>query len=125
MAAAAALATLDILERDDIPAHVRRVAPAFQNGLRQLADRFDLIGNVRGIGLMAGIEMVADRTTRAPLPKTSDLPARISREAYRRGLMTRVSGGMMILSPPLVISEDEVGILLSTLEAAFEAVVGG
>ena len=125
VAAAAALATMDILERDDIPAHVRRVAPAFQDGLRRLAERFEIIGNVRGIGLMAGIEMVADKATKAALPKASDLPARVAREAYRRGLMTRVSGGMMILSPPLVISEDEVGILVSTLEAAFEAVVGG
>ena len=125
VAAAAALATMDILERDDIPAHVRRVAPAFQDGLRRLAERFEIIGDVRGIGLMAGIEMVADKATKAALPKASDLPARVAREAYRRGLMTRVSGGMMILSPPLVISEDEVGILVSTLEAAFEAVVGG
>jgi adenosylmethionine-8-amino-7-oxononanoate aminotransferase len=122
VAAAAALATLDVLERDDIPAKVREVSGPFQARLGGLVDRVPYVGNVRGIGLMAGIEMVADKATKAPLPKTSDLPARVAREAYRRGLMTRVSGSMMILSPPLVISPQELDFLCSTLEAAFDAV---
>ena len=122
VAAAAALATLDVLERDHIPARVREVSGPFQARLGGLVDRVPYVGNVRGIGLMAGIEMVADKATKAPLPKTSDLPARVAREAYRRGLMTRVSGSMMILSPPLVISPQEVEFLCSTLEAAFDAV---
>lgn len=122
VAAAAALATLDVLEREDIPARVREVSGPFQSRLRDLVDRVPYVGNVRGIGLMLGIEMVADKATKAPLPKTSDLPARVAREAYRRGLMTRVSGSMMILSPPLVISPQEVDFLCSTLEAAFDAV---
>ena len=122
VAAAAALATLDILEREDIPARVREVSGPFQARLGGLVDRVPYVGDVRGIGLMVGIEMVADKATKAPLPKTSDLPARVAREAYRRGLMTRVSGSMMILSPPLVISPQEVEFLCSTLEAAFDAV---
>jgi putrescine aminotransferase len=122
VAAAAALATLDVLERDDIPARVREVSGPFQARLGGLVDRVPYVGNVRGIGLMAGIEMVADKATKAPLPKSSDLPARVAREAYRRGLMTRVSGSMMILSPPLVISPQELEFLCSTLEAAFDAV---
>jgi adenosylmethionine-8-amino-7-oxononanoate aminotransferase len=122
VAAAAALATLDVLERDDIPARVREVSEPFQSRLRGLVERSPFVGDVRGIGLMVGIEMVADKATKAPLPKTSDLPARVAREAYRRGLMTRVSGSNMILSPPLVISAQEVDFLCTTLEAAFEAV---
>ena len=49
-------------------------------------------------------------------------PARVARAAYRRGLMVRVSGPNIILSPPLVISEDELGFLCDTLEAAFDEV---
>ncbi|MEI8267081.1 MAG: aminotransferase class III-fold pyridoxal phosphate-dependent enzyme [Betaproteobacteria bacterium] len=124
VAAAAALATLDVLERDDIPARVREVSGPFQARLGGLVDRVPYVGNVRGIGLMVGIEMVADKATKAPLPKTSDLPARVAREAYRRGLMTRVSGSMMILSPPLVISPQELDFLCTALEAAFDAVAG-
>jgi adenosylmethionine-8-amino-7-oxononanoate aminotransferase len=122
VAAAAALATLDVLERDDIPAKVRDVSGPFQQRLRGLVERSPFVGDVRGIGLMVAIEMVADKASKAPLPKTSDLPARVAREAYRRGLMTRVSGANMILSPPLVISAQEVDFLCTTLEAAFDAV---
>jgi putrescine---pyruvate transaminase len=122
VAAAAALATLKILVADDIPGRVARVAPLFQDRLRRLVGRVPFVGNVRGKGLMLCIEMVADTATRAPLPKTSDIPARVARAAYRRGLMVRVSGGNMILSPPLVISEAELDFLCATLEAAFDEI---
>jgi adenosylmethionine-8-amino-7-oxononanoate aminotransferase len=122
VAAAAALATLQILQADDVPGHVARVAPAFQQRLRRLEQRVPFVGNVRGKGLMLGIEMVADQATKAPLPKHSDIPARVAKAAYRRGLMVRVSGGNLILSPPLVISEAELDYLCSTLEAAFDEV---
>jgi putrescine---pyruvate transaminase len=122
VAAAAALATLKILVDEDIPAHVARVGPAFQQRLRGLVARHRFVGDVRGIGLMVGIEMVADQGTRATLPKSSDLPGRVARAAYRRGLMVRVSGPNLILSPPLVISEAELDFLYDTLEAAFDEV---
>ena len=125
VAAAAALATLKILLEDDIAGHVARVSPAFQQRLRGLARRHPFVGDVRGHGLMLGIELVADPVTRATLPKTSDLPARLARAAYRRGLMVRVSGPNLILSPPLVISDDELDFLCSTLEAAFDEVAAG
>ena len=120
VAAAAALATLKVLADDDVPGHVARVAPAFQQRLRALVQRHAGVGNVRGHGLMLGIEMVADQASKAPLPKTSTLPARVARAAYRRGLMVRVSGPNLILSPPLVISEDELDFLCSALEGAFD-----
>ena len=124
VAAAAAIATLKVLVDDDVPGHVARVGPAFQQRLRALKGRVPFVGDVRGHGLMLGIEMVADVATKAPLPKTSDIPARVARAAYRRGLMVRVSGGNLILSPPLVISSDELDILCSRLEAAFDEVAG-
>jgi putrescine aminotransferase len=122
VAAAAALATLKILVDDDVPGHVARISPPFQERMRGLVQRVPFVGDVRGRGLMLGIEMVADRATRATLPRSSDLPARVARAAYRRGLMTRVSGPNMILSPPLVISEAELALLASRLEAAFDEV---
>jgi len=122
VAAAAALATLKILVEEDIPGQVARISPPFQQRLRGLVQRHRFVGDVRGKGLMLGIEMVADPATKAPLPKTSDIPARVARAAYRRGLMVRVSGANLILSPPLVISADELDFLCSTLEAAFDDV---
>ena len=124
VAAAAAIATLKILVERDIPGHVARVAPAFQQRLRGLVKKHSFVGDVRGKGLMLGIEMVADQGTKATLPKTSDIPARLAKAAYRRGLMVRVSGANLILSPPLVITEAELDHLCSTLEAAFDEVAG-
>ncbi len=124
VAAAAAIATLKVLVDDDIPGHVARVSPAFQARLRGLVQRHDFVGDVRGVGLMLGIEMVAKQSTKATLQKSSDLPARIAKACYRRGLMVRVSGPNLILSPPLVISRAELDYLCDTLEAAFDEVAG-
>jgi adenosylmethionine-8-amino-7-oxononanoate aminotransferase len=123
VAAVAALATLKLLGERDVPGHVSRVSGPFQSRLRGLTQRHACVGDVRGHGLMLGIEMVADPLTRAPLPRSSDLPARVARAAYRRGLMVRVSGANLILSPPLVISEAELEFLCETLEAAFDEAV--
>jgi adenosylmethionine-8-amino-7-oxononanoate aminotransferase len=121
-AAAAAIATLKILVEQDIPAQVARVGAPFQRRLRGLVQRHAFVGDVRGIGLMLGIEMVADQTTRAPLPRTSEIPALVARAAYQRGLMVRVSGPNLILSPPLVITPAELEYLCDTLEAALDEV---
>ena len=122
VAAAAAIATLQLLQTQKIPEHVARVAPPFQQRLRGLESRIPFVGNVRGHGLMLGVEMVADKVTRATLPKTSDIAARVARAAYRRGLMVRVSGPNLILSPPLVITPAELGQLCDRLEGAFDDV---
>jgi len=124
VAATAAIATLKILVEQDIPAQVARVGAPFQRRLRGLVQRHAFVGDVRGLGLMLGIEMVADQTTRAPLPRTSEIPALVARAAYRRGLMVRVSGPNLILSPPLVITPAELEYLCDTLEAAFDEVAG-
>ena len=122
VAAAAALATLDQLEALDVVGHAGRVGPLLQARLRKLEQSCSFVGNVRGIGLMLGIEMVEDKALRTPMPRSSDIPARVAREAYQRGLMVRVSGPNLILSPPLVITAQEVGYLCDTLEASFAAV---
>ena len=122
VAAAAALATLKILVEEDIPAHVAQVSGLFQQRLRGLVQSHGFVGDVRGHGLMLAVEMVADQGTKATLPKGSELPARVARAAYRRGLMVRVSGPNLILSPPLVINEAELEFLCGALEAAFDEV---
>ncbi|MDQ7744753.1 aminotransferase class III-fold pyridoxal phosphate-dependent enzyme [Hydrogenophaga pseudoflava] len=122
VAAAAALATLDQIAALDVPGHAGRVGAVMQERLRKLEQSCSFVGNVRGVGLMLGIEMVDDKALRTPMPRSSDIPARVAKEAYRRGLMVRISGPNLILSPPLVISLDEVNHLCDVLEASFAAV---
>lgn len=122
VAAAAALATLEQIQALDVPGNAARVGAVMQERLRKLEQSCSFVGNVRGVGLMLGIEMVDDKATRAPMPRSSDIPARVAKEAYQRGLMVRISGPNLILSPPLVISLDEVNHLCDVLEASFAAV---
>lgn len=122
VAAAAALATLEQIQALDLPGHAGRVGSVMQERLRELEKTCSFVGNVRGVGLMLGIEMVADKALRTPLPRSSDIPTRVAKEAYRRGLMVRISGPNLILSPPLVITANEINYLCDVLEASFAAV---
>lgn len=122
VAAAAALATLDVLQTQDIVGNAARVGAHFQARLADFAQRFSFVGDVRGQGLMSGIEMVSDKATRTPMARSSDIPQRVARQAYQRGAMVRISGPNMILSPPLIITREEIDHLVDILEASFAAV---
>jgi adenosylmethionine-8-amino-7-oxononanoate aminotransferase len=122
VAAAAALATIDQLVAQDIPGNAARVGAHLQARLRTFVDKFKVVGDVRGVGLMAGIEMVSDKAKRTPMTRSSDLPARVAKAAYRRGLMVRISGPNLILSPPLIITREEVDFMVDVLEASFAEV---
>jgi putrescine---pyruvate transaminase len=122
IAAAAALATLDVLEREDIPARAAREGEYFLARLHAMEKRFRLVGDVRGVGLMAGIELVADKSTRKPFARGAPELARVHREAYKRGGMIRLSGATIILSPALTIERSQIDLLCDALEGAFAAV---
>jgi putrescine aminotransferase len=118
VAAAAALATLDIIESEDIPARAAREGRYFLERLHAMK-RFRIVGDVRGVGLMAGIELVADQRTRAPFPRGAPELTRVHREAYKRGAMVRLSGANIILSPALSIERAQLDLLCDALEGAF------
>ncbi|MEN9781780.1 MAG: Taurine--pyruvate aminotransferase [Pseudomonadota bacterium] len=124
VAAAAALATLEQVQALGVVENAARVGERMQAGLAGLRERCRFVGDVRGVGLMTGIEMVTDKAKRTPMTRSSDIPARVARAAYERGLMVRVSGPNLILSPPLTISESEIDFLVATLTAAFDEVAG-
>jgi putrescine aminotransferase len=118
VAAAAALATLDIIESENIPARAAREGRYFLERLHAMK-RFRIVGDVRGVGLMAGIELVADQRTRAPFARGAPELTRVHREAYRRGAMLRLSGANIILSPALTIERAQLDLLCDALEGAF------
>lgn len=115
---AAALATLDVVENglmDNATAMGARIV----DGARAMASRYDTIGDVRGIGLMIGIELVKDRLTRAPNP---ELSRRVERIAFEKGLLVLACGQSTIrVAPPLVIDEHDVATGLALLEESFAA----
>lgn len=107
VAAAVALETLDIYEERDVVGHVRAVAPRFQEMFRSLADR-PLVGEVRGVGLMAGIELVADKPGKRPFDPALKVGAYLASRAREYGLIVRALGDTVVCAPPLVVTEDEI-----------------
>ena len=90
------------------------------DGLKALQAKHDIVGDVRGgEGLMCGIEFVSDRATKKPID--AGAAGRIQDTAYDNGVMARISGPNMILSPALIISEDDIATVLSVLDKAFAA----
>jgi 4-aminobutyrate--pyruvate transaminase len=119
--AAVALETLRIYEERDIVAQVRSVAPHFQKRLHAFADH-PLVGEARGIGLIGAIELVADKTTKAPFPAAATAGAKLARASQEAGLIHRAMGDSLAFSPPLIISEVEIDLLFDRFGAALEAV---
>lgn len=87
--------------------------------LEDLKDRHALVGDVRSKGLMAGIELVSDRATKKPADKKT--MGKVADAAYEAGVMLRVSGNMIILSPPLIITGKDVAKIAEGLDAGLKA----
>lgn len=119
VAAAVAREALRIYEEQDMPARVRALEPRFLGGLRKLLDH-PLVGDVRGRGLLAGVELVADKATRAPFDKARGVGPLCAQLCEERGLILRAIGDTLAICPPLVISEAEIDELLARLKAALD-----
>lgn len=117
--AAAALATLREIDKVDVAGNAALRGDELIAGCRKLQDHHSLIGDVRGKGLMIALELVADRETKQPLGK--DKMETVLQTAYKDGVMVRISGNNVILSPSLVITSDHVAAILSALDLAFTA----
>ena len=88
-------------------------------GLQALQERFDVVGDVRGEGLMCAIELVSDQAKKTPAGK--DVGIAVQRAAYNAGAMIRVSGNIIIFSPPLIIDATDISTILSAVEEGLEA----
>jgi 4-aminobutyrate aminotransferase len=112
---AAALATLDLVERE-YRANAAKVGHYFMKALASLADRYPVIGEVRGLGLMIGMELVTDKASKTPAKKLCD--ALVTR-AYHNGLILLMCGQSTIrFMPPLMIDEGDVDEALELLDAS-------
>lgn len=110
---------VEIYLRDDIPGHVRSVAPIFETRLQALASH-SLVGEVRGVGLIAGLEIVADKETKRPFPARQAVAARIAKFCEEEGLIVRALADTIAICPPLIIQGGEVNALFDSLELALK-----
>ncbi len=120
-AAAAALANIDILEHEKIPQRVRTTGKIFENALRDLDD-LDIVGDVRGSHFMIGIEFVKNKETKEAYSDEIDVGLRVAQAAQRRGLIARPLGNILILSPTLVMDEEQIAEVANILRESIEVV---
>jgi adenosylmethionine-8-amino-7-oxononanoate aminotransferase len=121
--AAAALATLKETMRLDVAANAAARGAELLAGLSALKAKYELVGDVRGLGLMCALELVSDRQKKTGAAK--DIIQKVYDTAYDAGVMVRTSGYNVIISPPLVITDTDVQKIVSAVDAGLAAASGG
>jgi 4-aminobutyrate--pyruvate transaminase len=118
VSAAVALKTIEIYQTRDVVGHVRHVEPLFLERLARIADH-PLVGEAKGVGLIAGVELVADKKTKASFDPARGAALKLGTFAEEAGLIVRpLPSDRFAICPPLVISEAEIGELFDRLERA-------
>ncbi|TPL45934.1 aspartate aminotransferase family protein [Mesorhizobium sp. B2-4-6] len=123
--AAVGVTVLDVVEEERLVERARHLGRRLFDGLSDLKQRFECVGDVRGRGLMLGVEIVKNGESREP---DHELGAKIAAEAFKRGLSMNIvklpgMGGVFRIAPPLTISEEELDLGLRTIRDAIEAVL--
>ena len=117
---AVARETLRIYEERDIPGRVRRLEEAFLGGLQKLGRTHSLVGEVRGKGLLAGVELARDKSGQAPFPRELKVGPMAQAIGETHGLMFRAIGDTLAFCPPLIISEAEIAELVARLATTLD-----
>lgn len=119
---AAALATISCIEENDLPHNAAVVGGYLREKLNGLMEKYPIIGDVRGMGLMQAIECVEDRKTKVPAPKAV---VKVFEETRRRGVLIGkggLHGNVIRLGPPLIATKSDIDELVAALDAAFATV---
>ncbi|SDE81336.1 aspartate aminotransferase family protein [Limimaricola pyoseonensis] len=128
MAAAAALAVQEVIARDNLLENVREMGAHLRARLEEVLGDHPKVGDIRGRGLFQGIELVADRATKAPFDPDLKLHARIKAQAMGQGLMCYPMGGTIdgqrgdhvLLAPPFIVTRDDVDEIVARLAKAID-----
>ena len=124
-ACAVGLKNLEIMERERLWELAAKMGDRLYHGLKGLSDLL-AVGDVRGgQGLMAAVELVADRGTKAPFPAEQKVGPRVRQEMIRRGVFPRLLREIILFAPPLVVTEAQVDRIVEVTREAIEAVVPG
>jgi 2,2-dialkylglycine decarboxylase (pyruvate) len=111
---------LDVLTRDRLDSRALELGSLLRQGLEAIADRHEVVGDIRGRGLLAGLELVVDRETKR---SSDELGARVTQRCLELGLHMNIvqlpgMGGVFRIAPPLTASEEEISLGVSILDEA-------
>jgi adenosylmethionine-8-amino-7-oxononanoate aminotransferase len=118
---AVALANIAIIEGEGLVARAAEVGAHLNQALQEL-EELPAVGNVRGLGMMAAVELVADKATKEPFPAAANVGAKVLQELTKRGLYTRVVGDTICIAPPLVTPVETIDRIVQILGESIVAV---
>lgn len=122
VACAAALKNIEIIEREGILGHADEVGRYFEERLKTLLD-LPIVGDVRGLRFMACIEFVADKATKVLFPEELNIGEWVHVRAQKRGLLVRPMVHLNVMSPPLVLTREQVDFVVQVLRESIEETV--
>lgn len=121
LASAAALASLDIFEKENVLENLRPKISLLEKRLAQFS-QLNRVGDIRQKGLIAGIELVRDRKTKEPFPAEEKIGIKVCLKARKHGVIIRPLGDVIVIMPPLAISISQLEALLDAIYASIEAI---
>jgi hypothetical protein len=131
VAAAAGLAAIHILEREGLVERASQYGEQLGNKLKKRLKHLSCVSDIRGIGLMWGVELVADKDTNTPFPRHEKVVERIWNTLFEKGIITYKSTGLagmdgdaLIIAPPFVIKKDEIDFLVDTVASTLKETLG-
>ena len=123
LAASAACASMELIEKLKIPGSLKPVTAHFQRGLKKFS-RYDVVGDIRSIGMIGAIEFVKNRKSKAPFPAGERFTFNIARNALERGLLVRPLGDVLYFIPALTITPEEIDNMFALLHESIKDVIG-
>ncbi|WP_346354348.1 aspartate aminotransferase family protein [Azotosporobacter soli] len=129
LSAAVALSVVRVLIKDKIAANARTVGAYLLNRLKETLLRFPFVGDVRGKGLLLGVEIVKDKTSKEPYPLAKGMAARLTQTLAEHGVIVYpgtgnadgVNGDQFLVTPPLILTKDQADELVAAMRDAFTA----
>jgi L-2,4-diaminobutyrate transaminase len=120
--AAVALATLRAIDGEGIVQNAAVQGAHLQRAMREAVGSHALVGNIRGAGMMIGIELVKDKATKEPFPAANRTGRRVLQAVAERGLITRALGDTLVFAPPLVVTKEDVSELIAIFKSGLDKV---
>lgn len=125
VASAASLETIKIIKEEKLAENAERAGNYFIEGLKRLKEKYDMIGDIRGKGLVIGVELIKDRESKEPAP---ELTSKVLFRAYQKGLLFYDSGihmNVLEFTPPLIVTKEQIDKALKILEQALTDAIEG
>jgi adenosylmethionine-8-amino-7-oxononanoate aminotransferase len=121
---AVALKNIEIIEREGLVERAEQMGRRLREGLKTLTD-IGIVGDVRGLGLMAAVELVADRAKKTSFDTKLKVGERVRKAMQERGIFTRARNDILLFSPALVVREDQIDRMVEGGRSSIQSVLSG